>query len=262
MEGSTLPDLAAVTLLIEDLELRIRVGVGAAERSKPQRLLVTLKAEVTPLAPREDDVAEVVDYGVIAAGLRRLAAREVKLLETLAGEMAEVAFADPRVPGLAPHVLPPAAGAPAAPASMHDWHAHRIALGGPESGLDFAIGDTFPHDADMDDLCGVDFKKGCFIGQEVVSRMKHRGTARKRIVIARALEARPAWPDAGTEITCGEKTLGTLGSSADGLALALVRLDRAKEAIDMGDAIEVGGVTVALELPEYATFHWPETAEG
>lgn len=97
MEGSTLPDLAAVTLLIEDLELRIRVGVGAAERSKPQRLLVTLKAEVTPLAPREDDVAEVVDYGVIAAGLRRLAAREVKLLETLAGEMAEVAFADPRV---------------------------------------------------------------------------------------------------------------------------------------------------------------------
>lgn len=173
-----------------------------------------------------------------------------------------LAFADPRLPGLATHMLAPAGSPPAVTASLHDWHAHRIALGVPESGLDFALGDTFPHDADMDDLAGVDFKKGCFIGQEVVSRMKHRGTARKRIVLARALEARPAWPDAGTEITCAGKTLGTLGSSADGMALALVRLDRAKEAIDLGDAIEAGGVTLALELPEYAHFGWPETAEG
>ena len=172
-----------------------------------------------------------------------------------------LAFADPRLPGLATHVLLPAGTAIAATASMYDWHAHRIALGVPESGLDFPLGDTFPHDADMDDLCGVDFKKGCFIGQEVVSRMKHRGTARKRMVLARALEARPAWPDAGTEITCGDKTLGTLGSSAGGSAMALVRLDRAKEAIDAGDAIEVGGVTVALELPDYARFDWPEAAE-
>ncbi len=92
-----MPDLIAETLLIENLELQMRIGVGAAERSRPQRLLVTLRAEVTPQAPRTDEVAEVVDYGVIAAGIRRLAAREVKLLETLAGEMAEVAFADPRV---------------------------------------------------------------------------------------------------------------------------------------------------------------------
>lgn len=175
---------------------------------------------------------------------------------------AGLAFADPRLEGLATHVLLPAAAPPAATASLHDWHAHRIALGVPESGLDFPLGDTFPHDADMDDLAGVDFKKGCFIGQEVVSRMKHRGTARKRIVVARALEARPAWPDAGTEITCAGKTLGTIGSSADGMALALVRLDRAKEAIDLGDAIEAGGVTLGLELPEYAHFGWPETAEG
>ena len=174
----------------------------------------------------------------------------------------DLAFADPRLPGLATHVLAPAGSPPVATASLHDWHAHRIAHGIPESGLDFPLGDTFPHDANMDDLAGVDFKKGCFIGQEVVSRMKHRGTARKRIVLARALEARPAWPDAGTEIGCAGKTLGTLGSSADGLALALVRLDRAKEAIDLGDAIEAGGVTLGLELPEYAGFHWPETAEG
>ena len=64
-----------------------------------------------------------------------------------------------------------------------DYHAHRIALGVPEGGKDYAFGDTFPHEANLDLLNGVSFSKGCFVGQEVVSRMQHRGTARKRIVI-------------------------------------------------------------------------------
>ena len=63
-----------------------------------------------------------------------------------------------------------------------DYEAHRIALGVPRGELDFAYGDAFPHEADMDQLHGVDFKKGCFVGQEVVSRMEHRGTVRARVV--------------------------------------------------------------------------------
>ena len=62
------------------------------------------------------------------------------------------------------------------------YHAHRIALGVPEGGKDFLFNDTFPHEALMDQLNGIDFDKGCYIGQEVVSRMQHRGTARTRIV--------------------------------------------------------------------------------
>ena len=58
------------------------------------------------------------------------------------------------------------------------YHAHRIALGVPEGGKDFLFGDAFPHEALMDQLNGVDFDKGCYVGQEVVSRMQHRGTAR------------------------------------------------------------------------------------
>ena len=58
------------------------------------------------------------------------------------------------------------------------YQAHRIALGVPEGGKDFAYGDAFPHEADLDQLGGVDFNKGCYVGQEVVSRMQHRGTAR------------------------------------------------------------------------------------
>ena len=50
------------------------------------------------------------------------------------------------------------------------YDAHRIALGVPRGGLDFAYGDAFPHEADMDQLAGVDFDKGCYVGQEVVSR--------------------------------------------------------------------------------------------
>jgi dihydroneopterin aldolase len=91
------PAPAAQTLLIENLALVLRVGVGEAERSRPQRLLVTLRAAVTPGRPLRDEVAEVVDYGVIAAGIRALAGQEVRLLETLAGTIAAIAFADPRV---------------------------------------------------------------------------------------------------------------------------------------------------------------------
>ncbi len=66
-----------------------------------------------------------------------------------------------------------------------DYDAHRIALGVPRGGRDFIYGDTFPHDADLDKLNGVDFKKGCYVGREVVSRVEHRGTARNRVVACR-----------------------------------------------------------------------------
>jgi len=61
----------------------------------------------------------------------------------------------------------------------------------PKGGVDFAYGDTFPHEADMDALHGVDFEKGCYVGQEVVSRMQHRGGPRKRVVRVRLAGRRP-----------------------------------------------------------------------
>jgi folate-binding protein YgfZ len=136
--------------------------------------------------------------------------------------------------------------------SEADYDAHRIGLGAPEGGIDFAFGDTFPHDADMDQLGGVDFDKGCYVGQEVVSRMQHRGTARRRIVMAAGSGLTP-----GTEIKAGDRPLGNLASAADGVGLALIRLDRAKEAMDAGEAILAGDVSVKLALPPWARFGWP-----
>ena len=61
------------------------------------------------------------------------------------------------------------------------YEAHRIEIGVPRGGVDFAYGDTFPHEANMDLLNGLDFRKGCYVGQEVVSRVEHRGLARRRV---------------------------------------------------------------------------------
>src|ERR1700741_5158042 len=85
------------------------------------------------------------------------------------------------------------------------YEAHRIALGVPRGGLDFIYGDAFPHETNMDRLHGVDFGKGCYVGQEVVSRMQHRGTARTRTV--RVLLDGPA-PEAGVAIVADNKPVG------------------------------------------------------
>lgn len=172
-------------------------------------------------------------------------------------------LADPRHTGLGWRAVVPVAevatvmarggGVVAAEA---DWQAHRIGLAIPEAGLDFSYGDAFPHDADLDQFGGVDFRKGCYVGQEVVSRMQHRGLARRRIVV---VEADVLLPAPGTEISSGGKTIGTLGSSAGRRGLALVRLDRVKEALDAGAALVAGDVALRFSLPEWARFGWPET---
>ena len=137
-----------------------------------------------------------------------------------------------------------------------DYHAHRIALGVPEGGLDYGVGEIFAHDACLDLLGGVDFKKGCYVGQEVVSRMHHRGTARKRFLIVTADQPLQS----GMSVSAGEKALGELGSVAGNMALALVRIDRTGEALLKGEPIIAGDVSVALRRPDWAGFDLPAPA--
>ena len=152
-----------------------------------------------------------------------------------------------------------AEGAFSADAAEADYHAHRIALGIPEGGRDYAFGDAFPHEALMDQLGGVDFRKGCYVGQEVVSRMQHRGTARTRILAATYPDG---IPEPGTGIAAGGKVLGTTGSAAGGRGLALVRLDRLGDALAAGETPLAGGHPVRLERPAYARFAMPEAADA
>jgi folate-binding protein YgfZ len=170
-------------------------------------------------------------------------------------------YPDPRLPALGQRImLPPHL----AKEAVHDlgaelleasaYEAHRIALGVPRGGLDFIYGDAFPHETDMDQLAGIDFGKGCYVGQEVVSRMEHRGTARTRIV---PILADGFAPDAGVPVMAGDKQVGITGSHAGERGLAMLRLDRVADARAAGTALTAGGVNVEPRKPDWATFDWP-----
>jgi len=175
-------------------------------------------------------------------------------------------YRDPRLPGLGlrvmlpPHLAAEAAadlGAAVVPAA--EFEAHRIALGVPRGGLDFSYGDAFPHEADMDQLHGIDFAKGCYVGQEVVSRMEHRGIARTRVV---PVAYDGLAPDAGAAVTASEKPVGTFGSSSQGRALALLRLDRTADALAAGHELVAGAATLRLVKPDWARFPFPGETKG
>ena len=131
--------------------------------------------------------------------------------------------------------------------------AARVERGIAEQGPDFAPDTTFPHDIGMDMLEGVDFKKGCYVGQEVVSRMQHRGTARRRPLIVSGL---PQGTAAGAPLLVGEREAGVVGAIADGRAVAIVRLDRIPDA----EATTVGGIAVRLAPPPWAGYGFGESA--
>lgn len=138
------------------------------------------------------------------------------------------------------------------------WQAFRISHGVPESGLDYQLGEAFPHDVLLDQTGGVGFRKGCYVGQEVVSRMQHRGSARRRALI---VAGQPALPPGGTEIKAGGRVLGTLGSTSGGTGIAIVRIDRLSEALAVGTPVLAGDVPVDLSIPPWAGFSLPPPDE-
>ena len=166
----------------------------------------------------------------------------------------DLAFADPRHEALGWRILVPEElkqkVADLISADLVDsdaYEVHRIALGIPRGGLDFMYSDAFPHETNMDRLHGVDFDKGCYVGQEVVSRMQHRGTARTRIV---RVTLEDFSPETGISVLGGDKQLGTMGSTAGGHGLALLRLDRAADAIEAGIPLTAGGVPIHVAEPD------------
>jgi folate-binding protein YgfZ len=168
--------------------------------------------------------------------------------------MPDLAFADPRNPALGWRILAPVElkqkvadliGADLVDSSAYE--AHRIASGVPRGGLDFMYGDAFPHETNMDRLNGVDFDKGCYVGQEVVSRMQHRGTARTRTV---RIILEDFSPEPGMAILAGDKPVGTIGSTAGQKGLALIRIDRVADALQAGTPLTAGGLAIRLADPD------------
>ncbi|RST85935.1 folate-binding protein [Aquibium carbonis] len=139
------------------------------------------------------------------------------------------------------------------------WTALRIAHGVAESGSDYALADAFPHDVLLDQNGGVGLRKGCYVGQEVVSRMHHRGTARRRVLIA---EADADLAEAGTPVLAQGRPAGALGSVLGAKGLAVVRIDKVKAAMDAGEPVTAGGVALRLSIPPGMGFAFPDGSAG
>ncbi|HMN51870.1 MAG TPA: folate-binding protein [Xanthobacteraceae bacterium] len=184
----------------------------------------------------------------------------VAVLEGKATSETGIVYDDPRHPTLGQRIILPAAEAKSdlenagfKIAAADAYHTKRIALGVPDGGKDFVYSDAYPHEADMDQLNGVDFKKGCFIGQEVVSRMERKTMPRTRIVQVMFDTA----PFPGVEVKAGDKPAGHMGSGENGKGIAMVRLDRVQAALAKGEKITAGGIEISLQKPAWARFPFP-----
>lgn len=154
-------------------------------------------------------------------------------------------IADPRHPGLGSRAIVAAAAAHGSGDAAYD--ARRIALGIAEQDADFGPTEVFPHEANYDQLGTVDFDKGCYVGQEVVSRVEHRGLARRRVTPVTFAGSAPAQ---GAPVVVGEVEIGTMGSSIAGRGLAMLRRDRAADALAAGKPILAGAVALRPEPGE------------
>lgn len=213
------PRAAAADLSKRLMQYRLRAKIEVADKSDAIGVAVALGEETPPMRPL-------------------------------------AAFADPRHPGLPRRFYFPLPGLPATGGGpgAEAYHAERIRLCIPEGARDYKYGEAFPHEVCYDLLGGVDFHKGCYVGQEVVSRMHHKGVAKTRIVGVRGPAPLPA---EGAEISGGEYPVGTLGSSTGELGIALIRLDRADEALRHGVPLHAGEVRLKLRRPLWANYDVP-----
>jgi tRNA-modifying protein YgfZ len=145
-----------------------------------------------------------------------------------------------------------------AEATVADLDGLRIAAGIAVAGRDYTLQDAFPHDVLMDLNGGLSFRKGCYIGQEVISRIHHRSTARRRVVI---VAGEMPLPPTGTDISVNGRSIGSLGTVRDKAGLAIVRIDKAGEAIAKENAILAGDVPVTLTLPGWTGLAFPAEAD-
>lgn len=161
-----------------------------------------------------------------------------------------IVYSDPRLPDLGLRAIVDPKDAVAVTSDAAAYHDFRVGLGVPEGGQDYAFGDAFPHEALFDQLHGVSFTKGCYVGQEIVSRMEHRGTARKRIV--------PVTSNGplveGAAVMAGDVEIGRLGSVAGSRGLALLRLDRVDEFAAKGVQLTAEGAPITVSIPAWAHF--------
>ncbi len=155
-----------------------------------------------------------------------------------------LAYADPRNASMGWRII----AAKGTLAASDGYEAARIGLGLADTDGDIGSSKLFPHEANFDQFGAVSFTKGCYVGQEVVSRMEHRATARSRILPVTFDGIAPPYE---SEIRSGDKMIGTVLSTSGNQALALVRLDRLAEA---ALPLLTAGVSTRVQKPSWVTY--------
>jgi hypothetical protein len=158
------------------------------------------------------------------------------------GDSPPHSVADPRLAALGQRAIAPRQGMP-----DNTYLDHRLRLGVPE-GVDFGQDKVFALDAGLEELHGVSFEKGCYVGQELTARMKHKGTARKRLLPIGATD-NALLPAPGTAVAAGNVNIGEITSTYGTRGFALIRLDRA-EKNGVAD-ITAAGVAVNVTKPKW-----------
>ncbi|MGH6879132.1 MAG: YgfZ/GcvT domain-containing protein [Rhizomicrobium sp.] len=209
--------------ILYDAGSEILVDCADAEKLQGRLLLYRLRAKVE-IALRSD-LAVVVHWD--------------------GANPAAPAWRDPRCPPLGCRSITEAKAIALDSSAQDTYLAHRLDLGIPE-GHDFGSDRTFALDAGLEELHGVAFDKGCYIGQELTARMKHRGTARKRLL---PLDADATLPHPGTLVMAGDREVGSLTSVYETRGFALLRLDRLAEAADA--TLDAGGIPVRVRRPAW-----------
>jgi hypothetical protein len=169
-----------------------------------------------------------------------------------------IAFIDPRLVRLGVRVLlPPTTLGPTleaqgfAPLEPEAYERVRITAGVPDGSRDLLTEKSTLLESGFEELHGVDFAKGCFVGQELTARMKYRGLVRKRLL---PVVLKGPRPEPGTIIRLGEREAGEMRSSIDGRGLALLRLDRIAEAEQAGAPLSAGATEVVPVKPDWVNF--------
>jgi hypothetical protein len=207
------------------------------------KVTLTLRPDLTVVALWGDDAAAALDLRA-EAGLAR-------------AFEGGVAFVDPRLPALgARAIVPP--GAIAAlealgfAAASPEAHARlRMRLGVPEGSTDLPVEKALLLENGFEELNGVDWQKGCYVGQEVTARMKYRALVKRRLVPTTIEGATPA---PGTPVMIGDQEAGEIRSAVDGVALALLRLDSIEQARASGTPLTAGEATLTPQKPAWAEF--------
>lgn len=228
-------------------ELLVEVEADRLDEFRKKLTMFKLRSKVT-IAPVED----LSVFATLGGGATIGLANDAGAAKSFGGG---VALVDPRLAraGLRLY-LPddqPLLGAGFAEGSFQTWDQHRIRLGLPDGSRDLTVEKAILLENGFDELKGVDFQKGCYLGQELTARTKYRGLVRKRLMPVRMDGAAPA---PGSPIMLDGAEAGEMRSSAGDVGLAMIRLEHFRNAEGRDGAFVCGDAKLSPWKPDWAVF--------